>query len=106
MIVEIQKPKLAGYQKKIVDSEKRFTITEASTKSGKTYSHIWWLFRDAHGENATFGRRWWWVAPVFSQAKIAFNRIYKKIRDNPYYHVNNAGLEITTPLNTILCFKS
>lgn len=106
MIIEIQKPKLAEYQRRIVYSPKRFTITEGTTKCGKTFSHIWWNFEDAHGPVAQFGRRWWWVAPVFSQAKIAFNRIYKKIKDNPYYHVNNSGLEITTPLGSILCFKS
>lgn len=106
MKLKIKTPNLSEYQTSIVDSPKRFTITEGSTKIGKTFSHIWWLFREAHGPTALHGRNYWWVAPVYSQAKIAFNRIVARIRNNTLYHVNLASLEITTPLGTILQFKS
>ncbi|WP_428661924.1 hypothetical protein [Runella sp.] len=38
--IKLKFSKLVGYQRKIVDAPQRFTITEASTKVGKTYSHI------------------------------------------------------------------
>ena len=48
MQIEITKPKLSDYQKEFLYNDARFTITEASTKCGKTFSHIWWLFEQAH----------------------------------------------------------
>ena len=73
--IEYTRPKLANYQAEIIDCKKRFTITEASTKSGKTVSHIIWLFEQSiQGSN---GQEFWWVAPIFSQAKIAFERMQR-----------------------------
>lgn len=105
MKLKIISPKLTDYQTQIVDCTKRFTITEASTKIGKTFSHIWWLFKKAHG--GKLGEHYWWVAPVYSQAKIAFDRICNRIRGNPYYQINKSfPLTITTPLGTVMEFKS
>lgn len=53
--------------------ERRYSCIEANTKSGKTVSGIIWL-----GEKALTGfsgQNYWWVAPIFSQAKIAFDRM-------------------------------
>jgi len=103
-------PQLAEYQRRIVESPKRFTITEGSAKCGKTMSHIWWFFREAHlpieGHADIIGYHYWWIAPVYKQAQIAFNRICKKIRNNPAYKVNISTLEITTPMGSIMAFKS
>ena len=75
MAITIKRPNLTSYQKKFLYNGSRFTITEASTKVGKTFSHIWWIFEQAHEpwnkENYNHG----WVAPVYAQAKIAFNRM-------------------------------
>lgn len=46
--IEIDKPKLTSYQKDFLYNEARFTITEASTKVGKTFAHIWWIFEQAN----------------------------------------------------------
>lgn len=51
----------------------RFSFIEAATKTGKTVGCIAWLF-----EQALFGKlgqNFWWVAPVYGQAKIAFTRM-------------------------------
>src|ERR1017187_1296897 len=51
----------------------RFSLIEAATKTGKTVGCIAWLF-----EQALFGKdgqNYWWVAPVYVQAKIAFSRM-------------------------------
>jgi phage FluMu gp28-like protein len=104
MEIRIVAPRLTNYQKKIIDSAARFTITEAATKCGKTFSHIYWLFREAH--KGQYGNNYWWVAPVFGQAEIAFNRMKKLVRSNPLYLINLTKLTITTPLGTIIQFKT
>jgi len=102
--IEIKRPKFADYQKKIIESKKRFTVTEASTKCGKTYSHIFWLFEEAHKGSSGF--EYWWVAPVFSQAEIAFKRLMRKVIESGAYIINISKLSITTPYGTIITFKS
>lgn len=104
MNIEIIAPKLTSYQKDILNAEERFTITEAATKCGKTFSHIWWLFREAH--KGKVGNNYWWVAPVYGQAEIAFNRMKSKVVGNKLYSVNLSKLSITTPIGTIIQFKS
>lgn len=107
MKIDIKQPNLAEYQKKILQSKKRFTITEASTKVGKTFSHMWWLFQEAHKQpQPKNGANYWWVAPVYEQAEIAFKRIVSKVQKNKYYIINHSKLSITTPVNSIIRFKS
>ena len=51
----------------------RYAFIEASTKAGKTSACIAWLFEQAiQGRE---GDNYWWVAPVYAQAKIAFRRM-------------------------------
>jgi hypothetical protein len=45
MELEIERPQLTQYQKDILYCDAQITITEASTKAGKTFSHLWWIFR-------------------------------------------------------------
>lgn len=97
---------LTKYQKKILESPARYTVTEASTKTGKTFSHIYWLFKEAHKPYNKEGYNHWWVAPVYSQAEIAFNRMKRRVAKNPYYKINASKLTITTPLGSIIWFKS
>jgi phage terminase large subunit-like protein len=102
--ITIKRPKFTEYQKNILMSEKRFTVTEASTKCGKTFSHIYWLFEEAHkGKEGEF---FWWIAPVFGQAEIAFKRMARKVAESGAYIINLSKLTITTPLGTIIAFKS
>lgn len=103
--IEIEGPDLTKYQTEILYCEQRNTITEASTKVGKTFSHSWWLFERAHEEWNEEGFNHWWVAPIFSQAKIAFRRM-KKLLDSSAYKINESELSITTPLGSVIMFKS
>lgn len=103
--VRLKKPRLTGYQKDILYAEERFTVCEASTKVGKTYSHLWWLFEVAH-KPKKIGANFWWVAPVYSQAKIAFTRMRRTVAKNPNYRVNESGLFIITPKQSTIWFKS
>lgn len=106
MNLSIKRPKLTSYQKDFLYNDSRFTITEASTKIGKTFSHIWWIYENAHAEWNKPNYNHWWVAPVYSQAKIAFNRLRAKVGKTGLYKINESNLIITTPIGTHIHFKS
>jgi hypothetical protein len=104
--VEIILPNLTTYQKNILLSPARFTITEASTKVGKTYSHIIWLYSKAHELPKADGHNYWWVAPVYNQAKIAFNRLRRYLRETGLYRFNESNLICYCPNGAEIHFKS
>jgi hypothetical protein len=105
--ITIKRPQLAQYQKDILYNDKRFTITEASTKVGKTFSHIWWIFERAHESWNREGYEHWWIAPTFSQAKIAFKRLKRKVgRFEDYYSINLSASSITCPNGAVIVFKT
>lgn len=98
------RPFIYNYQRAILDSDARFTVTEASTKVGKTASHIIWLFEQALTlkENQSV----WWVAPVYSQAEIAFNRMRAQVSDKAFFKANETKLKLTLPTGAHIQFKS
>ena len=106
MAINVNKPHLTDYQKKILFSRARFTITEASTKVGKTHSHIIWLFGKAHEQERAEGKNFWWVAPVYSQAKIAFKRLKRNLIKYRVYLFNESELYIKCPNGAEIHFKS
>ena len=80
----------------------RYGLIEASTKTGKTVGCIVWLF-----EQAMMGRpgdNYWWVAPVFPQAEIAFRRLKRGIPPS-LYQQNESKLTILLPNGAIIWFK-
>lgn len=105
--IEIERPNLTSYQKAILYSPARFTVTKGATKIGKTFPHLWWLFEKAHedlpGVNKI--RNYWWVAPVFSQAKIAFNRL-RRVAIQCGYRINESELFIELSDGNRIWFKS
>lgn len=82
----------------------RYGIIEASTKAGKTVGCLAWLFEQAvvHGLP---GRNFWWVAPVYPQAKIAFRRL-KRGLPRAMYAANEGDLTIALPNGAVIWFKS
>lgn len=103
--IEIIRPKLVPYQESILTSKARFTVTTAATKIGKTFSHLWWLFEISHNPPKA-GANYWWVAPVYSQAKIAFNRLKRVVAPSGKYKINESELYIETPKGSRISFKS
>lgn len=81
----------------------RFAICEASTKCGKTHGCIVWLFEQAAMGQA--GQNFWWVAPVYAQAKIAFRRM-KRALPSALYTPNETELTITLLNGAVIWFKS
>ena len=59
----------------------RFAVCEASTKCGKTHGCIVWLFEQAAKGKA--GQNFWWVAPVYRQAQMAFERMTRALPKSP-----------------------
>ena len=104
MQINYTRPYLTNYQKDILDCEERFTITAASTKTGKTASHIIWLFEQAL--QCKDGQSVWWVAPVYQQAEIAFRRMKNQVTDKNFFISNETKLLLTLPTGSRIEFKS
>ena len=104
MQINYQRPYLTTYQKAILDSDARYTITAASTKTGKTASHIIWLFEQAL--SLKNNQSVWWVAPVYQQAEIAFRRMKAQVNIPDFFVSNESKLVLTTPMGSRIEFKS
>jgi len=94
---------LTAYQLEILNTPHRFTVTIASTKAGKTYSHLVWLLTEwmLHGTHGNF----WWVAPIFSQSKIAYKRLKRELLPFKIFTFHDSVLTISYNSKTIH-FKS
>jgi len=98
-----QRPWLYPLQKECFFGTERYSITEASTKSGKTIGGIVWLTEQAmQGQK---GRNYWWVAPIYPQAKIAFRRL-KQALPLEVYNSNESENTITLANGAVIWFKS
>ena len=75
-VVPFQMYKLYPKQQAIIDDPARITITEATTKAGKTMSHLEWLLDIAC--KTGYGN-FWWVATVYSTSMMAFNRAKRRL---------------------------
>ena len=106
MGVTIIPPKFTDYQREILFSKARFTITEASTKAGKTHSHILWLFGKASEFKKALNYQYWWVAPVYSQTKIAYKRLKNNLIRTGLYKFNDTELKILFPNGSEIYFKT
>lgn len=107
MNITYQRPPLTSYQRAILDSPARYTVTLAATKTGKTASHIVWLFEQAL--RCKKGHSVWWVAPVYQQAEIAFQRMKRQVMTNmggQTFTVNETKLRLTLPTGSMVQFKS
>ena len=72
-------PPLYPKQQAAIFDPARYVCIEASTKSGKTAGCIVWILARAWNDGAE-GRNYWWVAPVYQQARIAFERLKGLLR--------------------------
>ena len=76
-VLDYRRPWLYPKQLVAVFCAERVGIIEASTKSGKTHACIAWLFEQA--AQGGRGRNYWWVAPIYGQAKIAYTRLKQSL---------------------------
>lgn len=83
----------------------RYLWIGGSTKSGKTVFCMAWLFEQALFKGKP-GRQFWWIAPVFAQAKIAYGRMKRGLpRDLIRWNDTDQTITII-PTEAVLSFKS
>lgn len=83
----------------------RYAVIEASTKAGKTVGCMAWLLEQAlvHGGP---NRNFWWVAPVYPQAKIAYRRMKAGLTAGTFV-ANDSELTISlVGVGSTMWFKS
>lgn len=101
-------PKLYPAQSEAIEGPERYGIIEASTKSGKTLGCIIWLLNEAH-QSGMSGRIYWWVAPIFSQARIAYRRmklgLTKPNGETGFLKANDGELSIILKNHARIAFK-
>jgi hypothetical protein len=102
-LIEYVRPYLYPKQLDVFFGEERYSITEASTKSGKTTGGLFWLFEKA-ALTGRRGRNYWWVAPTYSVAKIAYRRM-KRMIPRGLYLANESEQTITLPNGAVIWFK-
>jgi phage FluMu gp28-like protein len=102
--INYTRPFVYNYQRQILDDPARYTVTEASTKVGKTASHIIWLFEESL--KLKFNQSVWWVAPVYAQAEIAFSRMKQQVTNRGFFRANESKLRLTLPTGAHIQFKS
>lgn len=101
--VRFQRPVLYQKQFNALYARERYSVIEASTKSGKTHGAIVWLFEEAAIKGKP-GRNYWWVAPIVPQAKIAYRRMKRAIPNRLRYY-NDSELTITLTNGAMIWFK-
>ncbi len=104
LLLQYTRPKLYAKQAEAFFNEARISLCEASTKAGKTHGGMSWLLEQAilYGKP---GHNYWWVAPVYAQAKIAFRRT-KRSLPLGFYKKDEQELSITLPNGAMVWFKS
>ena len=102
--IHYTRPPMTPYQVEIMDCPERFATIEASTKAGKTASMIVWLLEEALKIGLNQGVDW--IAPVFGQSRIAFERMKAQINDRNFFKVNEQRLLLTLPHGSLIRFKS
>lgn len=101
--IEFSRPELYAKQNAAIFDPARYAVIEASTKAGKTSGCIIWLAEQA----VTGARGWqyWWVSPIYPQAKIAFRRLAASLSP-ACFRKNEAEMTITLLASgTTICFK-
>ncbi len=90
--IHYQRPQLASYQLDAIFNDSRYALIESSTKAGKTSACLIWIIEQCL--LGKIGENYWWVAPVYSQARIAFRRL-KAGLPRESYTANESELTLT-----------
>jgi phage FluMu gp28-like protein len=98
-----ERPWLAAYQTAALFCPERYAVVEASTKSGKTVTAMAWLVERAALAGMP-GRNFWWIAPIYAQARIAYRRTRRGLPPGEVTS-NESELTLTLPNGAVLWFK-
>src|SRR5918912_674448 len=97
------RPWLYPAQEQAIFCPERYAVIEASTKSGKTVGCIIWLLEQAILGKP--GRNYWWGAPIYPQAKIAFRRLKRGLSHREVFRANESELTLTLANGAVIWFK-
>ncbi len=103
--VQYDRPHLYPKQQAAIFAPERFSVIEASTKSGKTVGCLVWIVEQTfplkRGENV------WWVSPVYPQAKVAYRRLKRFLQAGGMpYRKNDTELTLTLITGVNIVFKT
>ena len=101
--IRYQRPNLYSKQERAIFSPKRYAVIEGATKSGKTVACLSWIIEQAIRGRP--GQQYWWVAPVYPQARIAFRRLRRGLSQD-LYTANESELTIRLVNGSTVAFKS
>lgn len=102
--IQYTRPYLYPKQERAIFSGKRWSLCEASTKSGKTVGSIARIIEAALGGSR--GQHFWWVAPVSDQARIAYSRIKQNLTEGVFRGYEHPSLRIDIITGPTIDFKS
>ncbi len=102
-VIKYQRPPLAQYQLDAIFCDERYALIEASTKAGKTVGCLAWLIEQALQGKQNYN--YWWVAPVYPQADIAFRRLKHNLTPG-IFKANESELSLTFANGSRLICKS
>jgi len=98
-----QRPTLYLKQEDAIFCDKRYSVIEGSTKCGKTVACLAWILEQALMGKP--GQTYWWIAPVYPQAKIAFRRLKRGLQQEVFTS-NESELTVTLVNGVVIAFKS
>ena len=98
------RPYLYPKQHEAFFSPERYVCTEATTKAGKTVGAIAWIIEKALAGEPN--QNYWWVAPIFDQAMIAYTRIKNGLTPGSFQALASPSPRIIMPNRTIIWVKS
>lgn len=104
MTITWHRPYLYPKQFDAIFAPERIAVVEASTKSGKTHGCIVWLTEKALLEGKE-GRHYWWIAPTYGQAKIAYTRL-KLALSKGTFKANDTAMSVTLLNGAVMEFKT
>jgi hypothetical protein len=100
--IEFVRPKLYAKQLEAIYAPARYSVIEASTKSGKTVGCMIWLTEQAWLGKP--GHEYWWVAPILEQSRIVFRRLKRQMTQGTF-STNESDPSITLLNGAVLRFK-
>ena len=98
------RPPLYPKQRAAIFAPERYAVVEATVKAGKTVACLHWIAEQAT-KLGTPGRKFWWVAPIYKQTQIAFERLARRLPPNLFPR-NITALTIGWPNGAVIEFKS
>lgn len=102
MGIVYKRPWMYPKQTKAIFDPNRYSVIEGTTKSGKTVGCMIWITEQAM--RGKFNQNFWWVAPIFPQAKMVFRRL-KAGLPKELYKANESELTITLCNGAVIWFK-